>query len=137
MKQSSRTDKEPNLVRMPIVCPGLSPKAQVPQGDPLPTGGGQDCLRSRMPGNGLHPASLLSKGDLGHGEVGGEASAGDPPDLHRLVLAPRRQQAVVVGREGKVSDEGRVSVDPWHRRFVRPTLGCQWQDGEAKGGNEK
>ena len=123
MKQSSRTDKGPNLVRVPIVCPGLSSKAQVPQGDALPTGGGKQGLSSRMPGNCLHASRLLSKGDLGHGEVGGEASAGDPPDLHRLVLAPGGKETVVVGGEGKVGDEGGVAVDPWHRCLVWPTLG--------------
>ena len=76
-----------------------------------------------MPGNRLHASSQLSKGDLGHGEVGGEASAGDPPDLHRLVLAPGGKETVVVGGEGKVGDEGGVAVDPWHRCLVWPTLG--------------
>ena len=90
-----------------------------------------------MPGHSLHPSGLLPEGDLGHGQVGGEACARDPPDLHCLVLAPRGQQAVVVGREGKVSDKGGVSVDPWHRCLVRATLCCQWQHGKAKGVDEK
>ena len=122
---------------MPVVGPGLPADTQVPQGNPLTAGGCQEGLGSGMPGHRLHPSGLLPEGDLGHGQIGGEAGARDPPDLHRLVLAPRRQQAVVVGREGKVSDEGRVSVDPRHCRFVRPTLRCQWQHGKAKGGDEK
>ena len=84
-----------------------------------------------MPGNCLHSASLLSKGDLGHGEVGGEASAGDPPDLHRLILAPGGKETVVVGGEGKVGDEGGVPVDPRDCRLVRTTLCLQRQNGKA------
>ena len=52
-------------------------------------------------------------------------------DLHRLVLTPRGQQPVVVGREGKVGDEGGVPVDPWDCRLVRTTLCLQRQNGEA------
>ena len=84
-----------------------------------------------MPGHSLHSSGLLPERDLGHGQVGGEASAGDPPDLHRLVLAASSKQAIVMGREGKVGDKGGVTVDPWHRCLVRPTLCCQWQHGKA------
>ena len=51
--------------------------------------------------------------------------------LHRLVLTPRGQQPVVVGREGKVGDEGGVPVDPWDCRLVRATLCLQRQNGKA------
>ena len=121
---------------MPIVGPGLTANAQVPQGDPLTTGGCQESLSSWMPGDRLHPSGLLTEGHLRYSQVGGETSSRDPPDLHRLVLAPCGQQPVVVGGEGKVGDEGRVSVDPRHRCFVRPTLRCQWQHGQAEGVDE-
>ena len=84
-----------------------------------------------MPGHGLNPSCLFTERDLRHGQVGRETDARDSPDLHRLVLTPRGQQPVVVGREGKVGDEGGVPVDPWDCRLVRATLCLQRQNGEA------